>query len=50
MRALALLCLASAAGAQTLPEILSRVSEEAEVFRRIAPQVLADILAVPSTH
>lgn len=37
-----LLCLASAAGAQTLPEILSRVSEEAEVFRRVAPQVLAE--------
>jgi hypothetical protein len=31
-----------AAGAQTLPEILSRVSEEAEVFRHIAPQVLAE--------
>ena len=38
----ALLCLASAAGAQTLPEILSRLSEEAEVFRRVAPQVLAE--------
>jgi hypothetical protein len=37
-----LLCLASAAGAQTLPEILSRVSEEAEVFRHVAPQVLAE--------
>ena len=42
MRALAFLCLASAAGAQTLPEILSRVSEEAEVFRHVAPQVLAE--------
>src|ERR1700689_3795442 len=42
MRALALLFLASAAGAQTLPEILSRVSEEAEVFRRVAPQVLSE--------
>ena len=42
MRALAILCLASAAGAQTLPEILSRVSEEAEVFRRVAPKVLAE--------
>ena len=38
----AIFCLASAAGAQTLPEILSRVSEEAEVFRKIAPQVLAE--------
>ena len=37
-----LLCLASLAGAQTLPEILSRVSEEADVFRRVAPQVLAE--------
>ncbi|HXM45910.1 MAG TPA: hypothetical protein VN924_32045 [Bryobacteraceae bacterium] len=35
-------CLASAAGAQALPDILSRVSEEAEVFRRVAPQVLAE--------
>jgi len=42
MRLIALLCLASAADAQTLPEILSRVSEEAEVFRRIAPQVLSE--------
>ena len=42
MRALALLCLASSAGAQTLPEILSRASEEAEVFRRVAPQVLSE--------
>ena len=39
---LAILCLAFTAGAQTLPEILSRVSEEAEVFRRIAPQVLSE--------
>ena len=38
----AIVCLASAAAAQTLPEILSRVSEEAEVFRRVAPQVLAE--------
>jgi hypothetical protein len=42
MRAFLLLCLASAAGAQTLPEILSRAAEEAEVFRHIAPQVLAE--------
>jgi hypothetical protein len=42
MRVLALLYLVSAAGAQTLPEILSRVSEEAEVFRHVAPQVLAE--------
>jgi len=35
-------CLASAAGAQSLPEILSRISEEAEVFRTVAPQVLAE--------
>ena len=38
----ALMCLAAVAGAQTLPEILSRVSEEAEVFRHAAPQVLAE--------
>src|ERR1022692_4503260 len=37
-----LLCMASTGGAQTLPEILSRVSEEAEVFRHVAPQVLAE--------
>jgi hypothetical protein len=30
------------AQAQTLPEILSRVSEEAEVFRHVAPEVLAE--------
>jgi hypothetical protein len=42
MRALVLFFLVSAAGAQTLPEILSRVSEEAEVFRKVAPQVLAE--------
>ena len=39
---LSMLPLVSAAGAQTLPEILSRVSEEADVFRRVAPQVLAE--------
>ncbi len=39
---LAILCLASTAAAQTLPEILSRVSEEAEVFRHVAPQVLSE--------
>lgn len=39
---LGMLCMASAAGAQTLPEILSRVSEEAAVFYRVAPQVLAE--------
>jgi len=40
----ALVCLLSgaAAGAQTLPEILARVSEEAEVFHRVAPQLLAE--------
>jgi hypothetical protein len=36
------LCLVSGAWAQSLPEILSRVSEEAEVFRHVAPQVLAE--------
>lgn len=30
------------AQAQNLPEILARVSEEAEVFRHVAPQVLAE--------
>jgi hypothetical protein len=39
---LGLSSMASLAGAQTLPEILSRVSEEADVFRRVAPQVLAE--------
>jgi hypothetical protein len=39
---LSILCLAPAAAAQTLPIILARVSEEAEVFRRVAPQVLAE--------
>jgi len=34
--------LASAAWAQTLPEILARVSEEAEVFQHAAPEVLAE--------
>lgn len=43
MRLLFLVCLACAAGrAQTLPEILSRVSEEAEVFHHVAPQVLSE--------
>lgn len=38
---LASILVVSAAG-QTLPEILSRVSEEAEVFRHVAPQLLAE--------
>jgi len=38
----ALLWFACLSSAQTLPEILSRVSEEAEVFRHIAPQVLSE--------
>jgi len=38
----AALQLAATVGAQTLPEILSRVAEEAEVFRRVAPQVVAE--------
>src|SRR5580658_2999286 len=43
MRVLVVLIgLVSASGAQTIPEILSRVSEEAEVFRHVAPQVLAE--------
>ena len=41
-----LVCLAGlisiVAQAQTLPQILSRVSEEAEVFRHVAPEVLAE--------
>ncbi len=41
MRRLALFCLVSSAAAQTLPEILSRVSEEAEVFRKAAPQIVS---------
>jgi len=43
---LMLVCLAGlisiVAQAQTLPQILSRVSEEAEVFRHVAPEVLAE--------
>lgn len=43
MRKLAILCLlASAATGQSLPEILSRVGEEAEVFRRVAPELLSE--------
>ncbi|MGO4883153.1 MAG: hypothetical protein ACLP59_20370 [Bryobacteraceae bacterium] len=48
MRGLASLCgvgligLASAARGQTLPEILSRVSEEAAVFRHVAPEILSE--------
>jgi hypothetical protein len=42
MRVFVWFWLASAASAQTLPEILSRVSEEAEVFRRVAPQILSE--------
>lgn len=44
MRALILLAAAAAASGgepMALPDILSRVSEEAEVFRQIAPQILA---------
>ena len=37
-----LMCLASTAGAQTLPAILARVAEEAAVFRSVAPQILAE--------
>src|ERR1700728_5093647 len=46
MRPLTLVWLAGlisiVAQAQTLREILSRVSEEAEVFRHVAPEVLAE--------
>jgi hypothetical protein len=41
-RVVVLAWLASAASAQTLPEILSRVSEEAEVFHQVAPQVVSE--------
>ncbi|MGD0365511.1 MAG: hypothetical protein ABSC93_31900 [Bryobacteraceae bacterium] len=34
--------LSAALGAQTLPTILARVAEEAEVFRHVAPEVLAE--------
>jgi len=37
-----ILCIASMAAAQTLPEIQSRLAEEAAVFRRVAPQVLSE--------
>ena len=39
---LVLLAVVSSAGAQTLPVILSRISEEAAVFRKVAPQVLSE--------
>jgi hypothetical protein len=44
MRAWILLAVLPALNGQTLPlaDILSRVSEEAEVFRRVAPQALAE--------
>jgi hypothetical protein len=42
MRLLALLVLVFPAAAQTLPAILSRLAEEAEVFRRAAPRMLAE--------
>ncbi len=42
MRLLALVWLVSMAQAQSLPAILARVSEEAEVFRHVAPEVLAE--------
>jgi hypothetical protein len=43
MRRAVLLCLISAASrAQTLPEILSRLSEEAEVLQTVAPQILSE--------
>jgi hypothetical protein len=38
----AALCMPPACGAQTLPEILSRLSEEAEVFRHVAREILAE--------
>jgi hypothetical protein len=41
MRFLTLLWVVSSATAQTLPAILARVSEEAEVFRRAAPQIIS---------
>ena len=42
MRVLVLLCLAWPAGGQTLPQILSRVEEEAGVFRHVAPSILSE--------
>jgi hypothetical protein len=42
MRVLALVWFSLAIQAQTLPTILARVSEEAEVFRHVAPEVLAE--------
>jgi len=42
MRSLILVWMAVLAHAQTLPEILDRISEEAEVFHRVAPQVLSE--------
>ena len=41
-RVAAALWCATAAAAQTLPVLLSRLSEEAEVFRQAAPQMLAE--------
>ncbi len=42
MRALLLLFLVSTASAQKLAKILDRVTEEAEVFRRVAPEILSE--------
>ena len=42
MRLLAYIWLVSAACAQTMPQFLARISEEAEVFRHVAPQVLSE--------
>jgi hypothetical protein len=42
MRLAVILFFAAAGCAQTLPAILSRVSEEAEVFRKAAPQILSE--------
>jgi hypothetical protein len=42
MRLPALMLFASAASAQSLPQILARISEEAQAFRDAAPQVLSE--------
>jgi hypothetical protein len=42
MRLIALVWVASMAWGQTLPDIVARISEEAEVFRHVARQVLSE--------
>jgi len=42
LRGILFLCLSASSAAQSLPEILSRISEEAEVLRHVAPAILSE--------